>query len=175
MEKNEILGIDITRTELLKIGFYKKTFLQKGKEKTLYIFGENMNDCGNKIDAIEFDPDTQNIRCNHGTNGYYHDEQFVNSMYLINHFISTRGIKEVKHIETKLVDGQFSLYLISAGMAKLRCVKTTKEVLGIGLREAKNLVDKVPCLIKSNISKREAELMKAKYDTWEDGIELEIK
>lgn len=69
---------------------------------------------------------------------------------------------------------QFDVILKSAGQAKLQIVKTVKELTGLGLKEAKDLVDKAPdAVIKEKVSKAEAEQVKASIE--EAGGEVEIK
>ena len=68
---------------------------------------------------------------------------------------------------------QFDVILTSAGQAKLQIVKVVKEITGLGLKEAKELVDKAPAPIKEKVSKAEAEQVKAALE--EAGGEVEIK
>lgn len=68
---------------------------------------------------------------------------------------------------------QFDVILKSAGQAKLQIVKAVKEQTGLGLKEAKELVDKVPTAVREKISKAEAEQLKAALE--EAGGEVEIK
>ncbi|MCQ2215048.1 MAG: 50S ribosomal protein L7/L12 [Bacteroidales bacterium] len=68
---------------------------------------------------------------------------------------------------------EFDVILKSAGAAKLGVVKAVKENAGLGLKEAKELVDKAPCTIKEKVSKEEAEALKAKLE--EAGAEVELK
>lgn len=68
---------------------------------------------------------------------------------------------------------QFDVILKSAGQAKLQIVKVVKEISGLGLKEAKDLVDKVPAPIKEKVSKAEAEQIKAQLE--EAGGEVEVK
>jgi large subunit ribosomal protein L7/L12 len=68
---------------------------------------------------------------------------------------------------------QFDVVLTSAGQAKLQVVKAVKEITGLGLKEAKDLVDKAPAPVKEKISKAEAEQVKAQLE--EVGAEVEIK
>ncbi|MBR4999480.1 MAG: 50S ribosomal protein L7/L12 [Rikenellaceae bacterium] len=68
---------------------------------------------------------------------------------------------------------QFDVILTSAGQAKLQIVKVVKEITGLGLKEAKELVDKAPAPIKEKVSKAEAEQVKAAIE--EAGGEVEIK
>lgn len=68
---------------------------------------------------------------------------------------------------------QFDVILTSAGGAKLQVVKLVKELTGLGLKEAKDLVDAAPKAIKEGVSKEEAESLKAKLE--EAGAEVELK
>lgn len=68
---------------------------------------------------------------------------------------------------------EFTVILKSAGPSKLNVVKTVKDITGLGLKEAKDLVDGAPKEVKANISKDEAELIKSKLV--EAGAEVEIK
>lgn len=68
---------------------------------------------------------------------------------------------------------QFDVILTSPGQAKLQIVKAVKEITGLGLKEAKELVDKSPVPIKEKVSKAEAEQVKAQLE--EAGGEVEIK
>lgn len=71
------------------------------------------------------------------------------------------------------VQTEFDVLLKSAGGSKLAIVKLVKEMTGIGLKEAKELVDKAPCAIKEKVSKEEAEALKAQLV--EAGAEVELK
>ena len=66
----------------------------------------------------------------------------------------------------------FDVILKSAGASKLNVVKIVKELTGLGLKEAKDLVDGAPKAIKEAVSKAEAEELKAKLT--EAGAEVEI-
>ncbi len=68
---------------------------------------------------------------------------------------------------------EFDVILKSAGQAKLQIVKVVKELTGLGLKEAKDLVDAAPKAIKEKVSKAEAEDLKAKLE--EAGGEVEVK
>jgi large subunit ribosomal protein L7/L12 len=68
---------------------------------------------------------------------------------------------------------EFTVILKSAGASKLNVVKMVKDLTGLGLKEAKELVDSAPKEIKENISKEEAEAFKSKLE--EAGAEVEIK
>lgn len=67
----------------------------------------------------------------------------------------------------------FDVVLKSAGASKLAVVKLVKELTGLGIREAKELVDSAPKSIKEALSKEEAESMKSKLE--EAGAEVELK
>ena len=66
----------------------------------------------------------------------------------------------------------FDVVLKSAGASKLNVVKVVKELTGLGLKEAKELVDGAPKNVKEGVSKAEAEDLKAKLT--EAGAEVEI-
>ena len=68
---------------------------------------------------------------------------------------------------------EFDVVLTSAGQAKLNVIKVVKTELGLGLKEAKDLVDGAPATIKEKVSKAEAEALKATLE--EAGAEVEIK
>lgn len=68
---------------------------------------------------------------------------------------------------------EFDVILKSAGAAKLGVVKLVKEVTGLGLKEAKELVDKAPAPVKEKVSKDEANQLKAQLE--EAGAEVELK
>jgi large subunit ribosomal protein L7/L12 len=68
---------------------------------------------------------------------------------------------------------EFDVFLKSAGAAKLGVVKLVKELTGLGLKEAKELVDKAPTVIKEKASKEEANSLKAQLE--EAGAEIELK
>ncbi|MBW7844833.1 MAG: 50S ribosomal protein L7/L12 [Bacteroidia bacterium] len=67
----------------------------------------------------------------------------------------------------------FTVVLKSAGQAKLNVVKAVKDLTGLGLKEAKELVDAAPKTVKENVDKAEAESLKAKLE--EAGAEVELK
>ena len=68
---------------------------------------------------------------------------------------------------------EFDVILKSAGAAKLGVVKVVKELTGLGLKEAKDLVDGAPKAVKEKVSKAEAEQVKAALE--EAGAEVEVK
>jgi len=67
----------------------------------------------------------------------------------------------------------FDVILKSPGGAKLQIVKLVKDLTGLGLKEAKDLVDAAPKAIKEGVSKEEAETLKAQLT--EAGAEVELK
>ena len=67
----------------------------------------------------------------------------------------------------------FDVVLKSAGAAKLQVVKTVKEQCGLGLKEAKDLVDGAPSTLKEGLSKDDAEALKKALE--EAGAEVELK
>jgi large subunit ribosomal protein L7/L12 len=68
---------------------------------------------------------------------------------------------------------EFDVILVAPGGAKLAVVKLVKELTGLGLKEAKALVDNAPNAIKEAVSKDEAEALTAKLE--EGGAEVELK
>ena len=68
---------------------------------------------------------------------------------------------------------EFDVILKSAGAAKLQVVKAVKTLLGVGLKEAKAIVDGAPAPVKEKASKEEAEQIKAELE--EAGAEVEVK
>jgi large subunit ribosomal protein L7/L12 len=68
---------------------------------------------------------------------------------------------------------EFDVFLKSAGTAKLGVVKLVKELTGLSLKEAKELVDKAPTVVKEKTSKEEANSLKAQLE--EAGAEVELK
>ena len=68
---------------------------------------------------------------------------------------------------------EFNVILKAAGASKLAVVKLVKELTGLGLKEAKELVDNAPSPIKEGVSKDEAEGLKSSLE--EAGAEVELK
>jgi len=67
----------------------------------------------------------------------------------------------------------FDVILVSGGASKLTVVKIVKELTGLGLKEAKDLVDSAPKAVKEGVSKAEADELAAKLK--EAGAEVEVK
>jgi large subunit ribosomal protein L7/L12 len=68
---------------------------------------------------------------------------------------------------------EFEVVLSSIGDKKIEVIKVVREITGLGLKEAKELVDSAPKAIKSGVSKNEAEEIKAKVET--AGAKVELK
>jgi large subunit ribosomal protein L7/L12 len=68
---------------------------------------------------------------------------------------------------------EFDVILKAAGGSKLAVVKLVKELTGLGLKEAKGLVDDAPSAIKEGVAKDEAEALKTQLE--EAGAEVEVK
>lgn len=68
---------------------------------------------------------------------------------------------------------EFDVVLTSAGDSKIKVIKAVREITGLGLKEAKALVDEAPKAIKEGVSKEDAEEMKSKLE--EVGASVEVK
>jgi large subunit ribosomal protein L7/L12 len=68
---------------------------------------------------------------------------------------------------------EFDVILANAGASKINVIKVVREITGLGLKEAKDLVDNAPKPIKEKVSKDEAESIKAKLE--EAGATVEVK
>lgn len=68
---------------------------------------------------------------------------------------------------------EFDVILTSAGAAKINVIKVVREITGLGLKEAKDLVDGAPKAVKEKISKADAEALKAKLV--EAGASVDVK
>ena len=67
---------------------------------------------------------------------------------------------------------EFDVILASAGDQKIKVIKVVREITGLGLKEAKELVDNTPKAIKEGVSKEEAEEVKAKLEEVGAGVEV---
>jgi len=67
---------------------------------------------------------------------------------------------------------EFDVVLTSVGDKKINVIKVVREVTGLGLKEAKELVDNAPKPVKEKVSKEEAESLKAKLEEVGAGVEL---
>ena len=68
---------------------------------------------------------------------------------------------------------EFNVELTSAGASKVKVIKVVREITGLGLKEAKDLVDNAPKVVKEAVSKEEAEEIKAKLEG--EGAEVNVK
>ncbi|MDQ6717108.1 MAG: 50S ribosomal protein L7/L12 [Gemmatimonadota bacterium] len=68
---------------------------------------------------------------------------------------------------------EFSVGLKEAGAKKIQVIKVVRELTGLGLKEAKDLVDSAPSVVKAGVTKEEAASMKAKLE--EQGATVEVK
>ncbi|HJB01871.1 MAG TPA: 50S ribosomal protein L7/L12 [Candidatus Mediterraneibacter merdavium] len=68
---------------------------------------------------------------------------------------------------------EFDVELVSAGSSKVKVIKVVREITGLGLKEAKELVDGAPKVVKEGVSKAEAEEIKAKLEA--EGAEVAMK
>lgn len=68
---------------------------------------------------------------------------------------------------------EFDVILAEAGASKINVIKVVREITGLGLKEAKDLVDGAPKPIKEKVSKEDAEAIKAKLE--EAGAKVELK
>ena len=67
----------------------------------------------------------------------------------------------------------FSVVIKDAGDQKINAIKTVREVTGLGLRDARDLVDRVPSVIKDHLSARDAEDLAAKLES--AGMKVEVR
>ncbi len=84
--------------------------------------------------------------------------------------VAAAGAGEAAAAEEK---DSFDVELTSAGDSKVKVIKVVREVTGLGLKEAKDLVDSAPKVIKEGISKAEAEELKKKLE--EQGASVALK
>jgi large subunit ribosomal protein L7/L12 len=68
---------------------------------------------------------------------------------------------------------EFAVHLMGAGDKKINVIKVVREVTSLGLKEAKDLVDGAPKVVKEGVSKDEANAIKKKFE--EVGAQVEIK
>ena len=68
---------------------------------------------------------------------------------------------------------EFDVELVSAGASKVKVIKVGREITGLGLKEAKELVDGAPKVVKEGVSKAEAEEIKTKLEA--EGAEVNLK
>lgn len=68
---------------------------------------------------------------------------------------------------------EFDVELVSAGASKVKVIKVVREITGLGLKEAKEVVDGAPKVVKEGVSKAEAEEITAKLEA--EGAEVNLK
>jgi len=68
---------------------------------------------------------------------------------------------------------EFDVILVDAGASKINVIKVVREITGLGLKEAKDVVDNAPKALKEKVAKEEAEAVKAKLE--EAGAKVEVK
>ena len=84
--------------------------------------------------------------------------------------VAAAGAGEAAAAEEK---DEFDVILASAGASKVKVIKVVREITGLGLKEAKDLVDGAPKTVKEGVSKAEAEDIKAKLEA--EGAAVELK
>ena len=84
--------------------------------------------------------------------------------------VAAAGAGEAAAAEEK---DSFDVELTSAGDSKVKVIKVVREVTGLGLKEAKDLVDSAPKVIKEGVSKAEAEELKTKLEA--EGAKVTLK
>ena len=84
--------------------------------------------------------------------------------------VAAAGAGEAAAAEEK---DEFDVVLTSAGASKVKVIKVVRELTGLGLKEAKEVVDGAPKTIKEAVSKAEAEEIKAKLEA--EGAAVELK
>ena len=84
--------------------------------------------------------------------------------------VAAAGAGEAAAAEEK---DEFDVVLASAGASKVKVIKVVREITGLGLKEAKEVVDGAPKVIKEGVSKAEAEEIKAKLEA--EGAEVTLK
>ena len=68
---------------------------------------------------------------------------------------------------------EFDVELVSAGASKVKVIKVVREITGLGLKEAKEVVDGAPKVLKEGVTKAEAEEIKTKLEA--EGAEVNLK
>lgn len=74
--------------------------------------------------------------------------------------------------EAAAEQSEFDVVLTEAGGQKIKVIKAVREITGLGLKEAKELVDNTPKPVKEGVSKEEAEELKAKLEEVGAGVEV---
>ena len=84
--------------------------------------------------------------------------------------VAAQGAAGGEAVEEKT---EFDVMLNGAGSSKIKVIKVVREITGLGLKDAKELVDNAPKAVKEGVTKEEAEEMKAKLE--EVGASIEVK
>jgi large subunit ribosomal protein L7/L12 len=84
--------------------------------------------------------------------------------------VASGGAVAVAEVEEQ---SEFDVVLTNAGQSKINVIKVVREITGLGLKEAKDLVDGAPKAVKEKVSKEDAEAIKAKLT--EAGATVEVK
>ena len=88
--------------------------------------------------------------------------------------LSTLTVVEAAELSKKLEEkSEFSLFLAAAGDKKINVIKEVRAITGLGLKEAKDLVEGAPKEIKAGVAKKEAEEFKKKLEA--AGAKVELK
>jgi len=87
--------------------------------------------------------------------------------------VAAGGAAPAEAEEAQEEQTEFDVVLTSSGEKKIQVIKVVRELTGLGLKEAKALVDELPKPVKEKVSKEEAETVKAKLE--ESGAVIEIK
>ncbi len=77
---------------------------------------------------------------------------------------STSGGMDSDEVEAKEVKTSFNVELTSAGAQKIQVIKVLREITSLGLKEAKDLADAAPKIVKEGVAKEEADEMKKKLE-----------
>lgn len=98
---------------------------------------------------------------------------FLKETYGIEH---EDAVIPVTHVSNSVLDLEnqtsFSLILSHAGSMKLHIIKTVKEITGLGLKEAKNLVESTPSVIRQGLSKTDAEALQLRLNEFGATVEI---
>lgn len=87
--------------------------------------------------------------------------------------VALAGVSQVGASPAAEEKSSFDVILISAGDKKIQVIKVVRELTGLGLKEAKDLVDGVPKPVKTGVSKEDANVIVSKLET--EGAKVEIK
>ena len=97
----------------------------------------------------------------------------IKTLSVMELFELEKGIEDEFGVSAAAAQTEFTVNLKSAGAQKIAVIKVVRELTGLGLKEAKELVDNAPKAVKENVSKEEADAAAAKLQ--EAGAEVEIK